>query len=228
MIRPAAAARPCFGMMMVGFVAVGHWWFAPGVLLSALLFFNVVELVACYWVTSANDPDVEYNWTRAIRKKMFTWMLWTSAVGMDIIVHLAPQLVPHAIKLPLLTNDAFLPFTISGTVMFLLAEFARIAQSAAKYQGKSTDALIVIKFLRLVRIVNQNRWSESGRVGNAPGRWTDGLTQAEAEEIVAYLRHRRSSPPPALIEASPQHRPPTPEEVEDGDDAAPQGEQPVA
>lgn len=190
---------------------VERWWLPPGVMLLMLLAFQMAELLSCYMLVPKAKRH-EHDWTRNIFSKFFTWLLWMCAVGMDALVHLAPS-VFKGFDLPLLSRNEFLPFTITSTAMFLLAEMARITNNAHRYQGKNSDAWIVMKFLRLLRLVNQQRWQESGREGNAPDRWPDRLTPDQLEHILSYLAGTKPSLPEPVVTAASGH-PPAREDVE--------------
>lgn len=176
-----------------------------------LLVLQLVELWSCYLLVP-HAKRHEHDWTHNIFAKVYTWFLWLCAVGMDGLIHLAPHVFP-TIKLPLLAQETFLPFTITSTAMFLLAEMARITNNAHRYQGKGSDAWIVMKFLRMLRLVNQQRWQEAGRDGMAPDRWTDQITPEQAEHILSYLSGTSTTLPSSVVNAA-GGRPPAPEDTE--------------
>jgi hypothetical protein len=177
--------------------------FAPGLLLVGLLVLQFVELTSCY-ARQDKATRSTYHWERAIAWKVGTWGLWVISLIFDMMMHIAPVFFHDAhLPLSLLQQPAFLPFSVTFTVMASLSEGTRAALNIKVLQGNDSDADMVVAVLRLITFINRQRWNASGRSGVLPERWTDSLTKEQIEQAHAYI-HGKAPIPAWLSQISPE------------------------
>jgi hypothetical protein len=162
-----------------------EWWFVPGAMIVIWLCLQFGELITCVWATRRRSRR-KFDWTAQITKKIASWFLLMGPIALDVLTHLIPELLSR-VDMPLLSDDRFLPFTCTALVMFITSEGYNLAINVAAIQGKDSEAWIVVKMFAFVQFINQMRWRASGRMGDAPERWTDKLDPAKIAMILEHL-----------------------------------------
>jgi hypothetical protein len=183
----------------------GDWlgrWLVPGYFLGAMLVMSTMEMVTCYLSHPKADRR-SFNWERSITGKLLLVSLVIVALLLDGMLYFGSRFVPGEWQV---IGQGTLPITISSITWFIIAEAARAVRNVARSEGEGAIPPAVLWFIRLVKRVDEKRFSDTGRPGTAPSRWTDGLTEAQVAEIIERYRLEApvdpNAPPPVSVVAA--------------------------